>query len=45
LKQFNKLVSPHNRMRRFAIVEELPRTPLGKLAIQELPDVFEKFEV
>ena len=44
LKQFNQLVSAHNRITRFAIVEELPRTPLGKMALQKLPELFEEHE-
>ncbi len=44
LKNFNALVSAHNRISRFALVEELPKTPLGKTALQELPDLFEKNE-
>ena len=45
LKEFNQLVSKHNQISRFAIVEELPRTPLGKMALQELPRLFEQFEI
>ena len=45
LKQFNQIVSAHNRITRFAIVDELPRTPLGKLALQELPLSFAKNEI
>lgn len=45
LKDFNDLVSKHNRITRFAIVEELPRTPLGKMALQELPVLFQQCEV
>ena len=44
LKNFNALVSAHNRISRFALVEELPKTPLGKTALQELPGLFEKNE-
>ena len=40
LKVFNNFVSSHNQITRFAIVDELPRTPLGKIALQELPEVF-----
>ena len=29
----------------FTIVDELPRTPLGKIALQALPDVFSENEV
>lgn len=45
LKSFNQLVSKHNQISRFAIVEELPRTPLGKMALQELPGLFEQNEI
>ncbi|NKB62171.1 MAG: hypothetical protein GKR95_08560 [Gammaproteobacteria bacterium] len=45
LKAFNGLVSSHNQISRFAIVDELPRTPLGKMALQQLPDLFDEFEV
>lgn len=45
LKDFNQMVSKHNQITRFAIVEELPRTPLGKMALQELPRIFEENEV
>jgi long-chain acyl-CoA synthetase len=45
LKIYNKTVSAHNQINRFAIVEELPRTPLGKLALQQLPEVFQRYEV
>lgn len=45
LKVFNNFVSSHNQIKRFAIVDELPRTPLGKIALQELPRAFSKNEV
>lgn len=45
LKAFNALVSKHNQITRFAIVEELPRTPLGKMALQELPRMFHRDEI
>ena len=45
LKKFNQMVSAHNRIIRFAVVDELPRTPLGKIALQRLPTVFEQHEV
>ena len=45
LKVFNNFVSSHNQIKRFAIVEELPRTPLGKIALQQLPKVFKENEV
>ena len=44
LAEFNKLVSSHNRITRFALVDELPRTPLGKIALRELPEVFRNNE-
>lgn len=45
LAKFNQLVSSHNRITRFALVAELPRTALGKIALQELPSIFAKHEV
>ena len=45
LAAFNQLVSARNRIARFALVDELPRTPLGKMALQELPAVFARNEV
>lgn len=41
LKRFNARVSSHNQITRYAVVEELPRTPLGKIALRELPKIFE----
>jgi len=45
IREFNALVSAHNRISRIAVVEELPRTPLGKIALQELPAIFEAHEI
>jgi len=45
LKSFNKLVSKHNQITRFALVDELPRTPLGKIALSVLGDVFAQNEI
>lgn len=45
LHDFNAMVSSHNQITRFAVVDELPRTPLGKVALQELPAVFADNEV
>ncbi len=45
LKEFNARVSSHNQITRFAVVEELPRTALGKVALRALPEVFERHEV
>lgn len=45
LAAFNRLVSSHNRITRFALVDELPRTPLGKTALRELPEIFARNEV
>ncbi len=45
MKQFNARVSGHNQIARYALVEELPRTPLGKVALRELPDIFSSNEV
>ncbi len=45
LNQYNKAASAHNRVTRFALVEELPKTPLGKNALSQLPQVFQEHEV
>ena len=45
IKEFNQVVSKHNQIARYAVVEELPRTPLGKMALPQLPTLFEQFEV
>ncbi len=45
IKVFNNFVSSHNQIKRFAIVDELPRTPLGKIALQLLPEAFSGGEV
>ena len=45
LKLFNSRVSGHNQITRYAVVEDLPRTPLGKVALRELPDIFNAHEV
>ncbi len=45
LKAFNQLVSKHNQITRFALIDEIPRTPLGKMALQQLPVIFESNEV
>ena len=45
LKEFNALVSGHNRIARFALLDGLPRTPLGKTALHALPALFEEHEV
>lgn len=45
LAAFNQLASSHNRITRFALVDELPRTPLGKMALAELPAIFARHEV
>ena len=45
LKEYNALVSKHNQITRFAVVDELPRTPLGKMALQELPGMFGENEI
>lgn len=44
LRNFNQLVSAHNRITRFAIVDELPRTALGKMALPQLPALFAEHE-
>ncbi|MXZ81196.1 MAG: acyl--CoA ligase [Gammaproteobacteria bacterium] len=45
IRRYNASASSHNRISRFAVVEELPRTPLGKIAFQKLPEVFAEHEV
>ncbi len=45
ITDFNALVSSHNRIVRYAVVDELPRTPLGKVALQKLAAVFGSHEV
>jgi len=45
LKTYNAGVSSHNQIARFALVDELPRTPVGKVAISRLPDIFAEHEV
>ena len=45
LKEYNALVSRHNQITRFAVVDDLPRTPLGKMALQELPRIFSENEI
>jgi long-chain acyl-CoA synthetase len=45
VKKFNARVSSHNQIVRYAVVEELPRTPLGKVALKDLPKIFKQFEI
>ena len=45
LAEFNAQVSAHNRISRFALVEQLPRTPLGKIALTRLPEIFAEHEI
>ena len=45
IKSYNSRVSSHNQIARFAVVEQLPRTPLGKVALAHLPAVFAENEV
>ena len=45
LKEFNAKASAHNQIIRCAVVDDLPRTPLGKTALTKLPEVFEQNEV
>lgn len=45
LKDFNERVSSHNQITRYAIVDELPRTALGKVALKSLPDIFTQNEI
>lgn len=45
IKEYNRRASSHNRITRYAIVNELPRTGLGKVALKELPRIFSENEV
>ena len=45
LKEYNAKASAHNQIVRCAVVDDLPRTPLGKTALAKLPEVFEQNEV
>lgn len=45
LKDFNAKTSPHNQIVRCAVIEDLPKTPLGKTALTKLRDEFEAHEV
>ncbi|MBV24474.1 MAG: hypothetical protein CMM21_05655 [Rhodospirillaceae bacterium] len=45
IRDFNQLVSSHNQISRFALIEELPRTPLGKIALHKLPQFFQQHEI
>jgi long-chain acyl-CoA synthetase len=45
LKEFNARVSKHNQITRFALVDELPRTPVGKVALKRLPEMFAAKEI
>ena len=45
LKRFNCDVSSFNQIARFALVEALPRTPVGKIALKELPAIFATHEI
>jgi long-chain acyl-CoA synthetase len=45
IKSYNVRASSHNQIVRFAVVEQLPRTPLGKIALAQLPRVFSEHEV
>jgi len=40
LKAHNAMSSKPNQIQRFALVEEIPKTPLGKIALQQLPGIF-----
>jgi len=44
LKAHNAMSSKPNQIHRFAVVEELPKTPLGKIALQQLPALFTAHE-
>ena len=45
LRRFNARVSGPNRINRFALVDELPRTPVGKVAFNKLPEIFAEKEI
>jgi long-chain acyl-CoA synthetase len=45
IKDYNQRASSHNRVTRYAIVDELPRTPLGKVALKDLPRIFKENQV
>lgn len=45
LADFNSKTSSHNQIVRFAIIEELPRTALGKTALTKLRGEFDAHEV
>ncbi len=45
IRDFNGRVSSHNHIVRYAVVEELPRTPLGKVSLKDLPAIFDQFEI
>ena len=45
IKEYNSRVSGHNQITRYAVVGELPRTPLGKIALRQLPEIFKNNEV
>lgn len=42
---YNQRASSHNQIVRYAVVDELPRTPLGKVALQKLQGLFNQHEV
>lgn len=44
IKDYNRRVSSHNHISRYAIVGELPRTPLGKVSLKDLPRIFQENE-
>lgn len=44
ISDYNEAASSHNRIARYAIVDELPRTALGKVSLKDLPQVFEANE-
>lgn len=45
LRVYNSAASAHNKIVRYAVVDELPRTPLGKVSLKDLPNVFMENEV
>lgn len=45
IRDYNGRASSHNRITRFAVVNELPRTSLGKVSLKDLPRIFRGHEV
>lgn len=45
IRDYNRRASSHNRITRYAVVDELPRTALGKVSLKDLPRIFPEHEV